>query len=146
MILHKIGITAIRIFNELRLATPENSPSYVTVYRLISCFAEDKEDLKTFFISQSNNLQTYIYTNQLIHIHFYISLDSPLIYLFKYTYNFKHWLTENFPTKGYLKIFQKYLERMQLHKLPCWLFRTFNKIKIMFTCLMFYLFVYNITI
>ena len=32
LIRHKIGITAIEIFNELRLAVPENSPSYVTVY------------------------------------------------------------------------------------------------------------------
>jgi hypothetical protein len=38
----KIGITAIEIFNELRLASPENYPSYVTVYGL----AEGTEDLK----------------------------------------------------------------------------------------------------
>ncbi len=31
LIRHKIGIIDIKIFNELRLAAPEN-PSYVTVY------------------------------------------------------------------------------------------------------------------
>ena len=36
LIRHKIGITAVEIFNELRLAAPENSPSYVTVTRWIS--------------------------------------------------------------------------------------------------------------
>ena len=33
MIHHKIEITAIEIFSELLLASPENSPLYVTVYR-----------------------------------------------------------------------------------------------------------------
>ena len=44
LIRHKIGFTAIEIFNELRLFTPENSPSYVTVYGLMSRFAEGTED------------------------------------------------------------------------------------------------------
>ncbi len=32
LIRHKNGIIDIKIFNELRVAAPENSPSYVTVY------------------------------------------------------------------------------------------------------------------
>ena len=48
LIRHKTGLRPIEFFNELRLASPDNSPSYLTVTGWISRFKEGIEDLQDF--------------------------------------------------------------------------------------------------
>ena len=54
-------------------------------------------------------------------------------------------LLENFPTKESQKVSKIFRTYATMYKQSWELFRVFNKIKIMFTCLNFCLFAYNIT-
>jgi len=48
LVRHKVGLTPIEIFNELKLAYSDAAPSYMTVCRWISRFKKGSEDFKDY--------------------------------------------------------------------------------------------------